>query len=418
MQTQNFLTVSELTAQIRNLLESNFRYVKIMAEISNFKLHQSGHFYFTLKDENAQIRAVMWRSKNIFLSFKPEDGMQVVVSGKLTVYPANGSYQLEVWELKPQGAGELQMRFEKLKQKLVQEGLFEKEHKMNIPKFPKNVVIITSKSGAVLQDFINITKRRYPALNLFLYPVNVQGYSAAREIADAIECIEISCKDGGFTPVDVIIIARGGGSLEDLWPFNDESLARVIYNCKIPTVSAVGHEIDFTICDFVADLRAPTPSAAAELVTPDINELIENISKFSYFYKSHIQNRLISLKNRLKEIRTNYYLNRPKDIISNYYQQLSDISKSINNLSTNKISDLNGRLKSYKQTLYHVNPEINLKKGYAVIFKEDNELFFNEDKQLLSFDIKNLVTRAEQLTENEEVNIKFCDKQKLAKVIK
>ena len=227
-QNQNPLTVSELTAQIRNLLESNFRYVKLMAEISNFRIHQSGHYYFTLKDENAQIRAVMWRSKNVFLPLKPEDGMQVVITGKLSVYPANGSYQLEVWELKPQGAGELQLRFEKLKQKLFQEGLFEQAHKMHIPRFPENVVIITSKSGAVLQDFINITKRRYPVVNLFLYPVNVQGHTASREIAQALDCIQVSCENGEIESIDLIVIARGGGSLEDLWPFNDEALARVI----------------------------------------------------------------------------------------------------------------------------------------------------------------------------------------------
>lgn len=416
---QNILTVSELTSQIRTLIESNFRYVKLTGEISNFKAHtQSGHFYFTLKDDSSQIRGVMWKSRNILLPFKPEDGMQVIVTGRLTLYPANGSYQVDIWELAPQGAGELQLRFEKLKQKLFEEGLFDEAHKLPIPKYPENVVIITSKDGAALQDFINVTQRRYPLLNIYLYSVSVQGYLASREIMDALRHIEelSGIPERGF--IDLIVVARGGGSLEDLWPFNDESLARCIYGCNIPVVSAVGHEVDFTICDLVADMRAPTPSAAAELITPDIKELIENLSKFSYFYKSNIQNRLISLKNRLKEIRSNYYLNRPGDIISNYYLQLSDLNRNISNLTANKLTNLNNQLKSYKQTLYHIDPEINLKKGYAVIFKDESELFFNEDKPLLSFDIKNLVTRADQLKSGEEVSIRFCDKQKLAKVIK
>jgi len=409
-------TVSELTFRIRDLLETNFRYVKTAGEISNCKLHeQSGHLYFTLKDENAQIRVVMWKSRNTLLPFLPENGMKVVVTGKVTVYPGRGDYQIEASDLVPLGPGELQMRFEKLKQKLFEEGLFDQAHKKALPRYPQHIAVITSKGGAALKDFVNITRRRYPLLNLYVYPVNVQGVTAAAEIAKALKDIELF-RDSGFLPgVDLIVIARGGGSLEDLWPFNDESLARAIFRCPIPVVSAVGHEVDYTICDFVSDLRAPTPSAAAEMVTPSMNELIENISKFPYFYRSYVQSRLRNIRNRLDEIQKNYYFNRPKDLVSNYGRRIEDASKAIAGLVLSKLAGLANQLTSYRKTLHHVNPENNLRKGYAVVFK-DHQSHFREKRSLLSFDLTKLVTRANNLNEGENVCIKFFDAQKLAEI--
>jgi len=324
----NILTVSELTSYIKLTLEENFRYVHIIAEISNFKIHtQSGHYYFTLKDEDSQISAVMWKTRNQELFFTPEDGMQVVIKGRITVYAVRGSYQVEVWEMKPQGAGELQARFEKLKQKLFDEGLFDESHKKLLPQYPENVALLTSRTGAVLHDFTKITGRRYPLLNIFLFPVSVQGVTAPASIIEALKDCEKMVKSKKLPKLDIIIIARGGGSIEDLFPFNDEKLARAIFACKIPIVSAIGHEVDFTICDFVADLRAPTPSAAAELITPSIKELIEYLDKFSYFCRSFVQNKIENLRNSVREVQGSYYFNRPKDLIYNFYQQLDDISK-------------------------------------------------------------------------------------------
>jgi exodeoxyribonuclease VII large subunit len=410
----NILTVSEVNAQIKQLIEENFRYIHLIGEISNFKIHtQSGHYYFTIKDENSQINAVMWKTRNAALLFTPEDGMQVVVKGRVTVYPARGNYQVEVWEIKPQGVGELQFRFEQLKQKLFSEGLFDEEHKKPIPKYPENVLIITSSTGAVLHDFIKISTRRYPVFNLYVYPVNVQGVNASSSIIDAIKMIETACNSNKLPEIDVIVIARGGGSIEDLWPFNDEKLARTIFACKIPVISAIGHEVDFTICDFVADLRAPTPSAAAELITPSIKELIENLDKFSYFSRSFVQAKLETLKNSLREIRGNYYFNKPKDTIAGFYQKLDELSAGIEYETASRISSLKNGVKMYKKTLHHISPENNLKKGYAIVRKK-----VDIDDLRLQFDFDKVVTRASQLKGEDEVEIKFYDNKKKAKILK
>jgi len=406
------LTVSELNAQIRELIEENFRVVNLAGEISNFKLHvQSGHYYFTIKDQSSQISAVMWKSRNSNLLFTPEDGMQVIIKGRVTVYPARGNYQVEVWEIKPQGAGELQLRFEQLKQRLYEEGLFDESIKKPIPAFPENVVLITSGTGAVLHDFIRITERRYPMMNLFIYPVNVQGISAASTIIDALHETEAASKKGKLPKIDIIVIARGGGSIEDLWPFNEERLARAINSCKIPIVSAVGHEVDFTICDFASDLRAPTPSAAAEIITPDTKELIENLDKFSYFSRSFVQSKTVNLRNSVREIEKSYYFNRPKDLVYNFYQSVDDISRRIEKCTNEKISSLKNQVKNYGKTLHHVSPETNLKKGYAIVKKR-----VDMDEMRLQFDFDKIVTRASQLRRNEEVELQFHDSKKKAKI--
>ena len=354
----------------------------------------------------------MWKTRNQQLLFTPEDGMQVVIKGRVTVYPARGNYQVEVWEIKPQGAGELQYQFEQLKQKLFDEGLFDEEHKKPLPKYPDNVVMITSKTGAVLQDFINITKRRYPLLNIYLYPVSVQGVNAASSVIEALAETQKLVKSKKLPNIDIIVIARGGGSIEDLWQFNDEKLARAVFECKIPVVSAVGHEIDFTICDFVADLRAPTPSAAAELITPDIRELIENLDKFSYFCRSFVQTKLEGYRNSVREIQGSYYFNRPKDLIYNFYQRLDDFSKGITAITNNKLNNYNKQIKFYKKTLHHVSPDTNLRKGYAIIRKK-----VELDEMRLQFDFNKIVTRAANLKKDEEIEIKFYDNDKKAKII-
>ncbi|HEY3251026.1 MAG TPA: exodeoxyribonuclease VII large subunit [Ignavibacteria bacterium] len=403
------LTVSELNSKIKELVEQNFRFVNLLGEISNFRAHSSsGHFYFTLKDEDSQVQTVMWRTRAEMLIFTPRDGMKVLITGRITVFGARGTFQVEAWEMKPQGIGELQLRFEQLKQKLLEEGLFDDEHKKPIPLFPRNIVIITSRTGAVLHDFIKVAKRRYPLFDLYLYPVNVQGDGSSASIIHALLSIESNCKNKNIPNIDVIVIARGGGSLEDLWQFNEEKLARAIFACGIPIVSAVGHEVDFTICDFVADLRAPTTSAAAELITPNIKDFIENLDNFSYFSRTFVQNKFTDLKNSLKSVESSYYFNRPKDIINDFYQKLDDISSRVEDSVKFKLKDLKQTIQSYRKTLHHISPEVNLKKGYAIVSKNvESDTLFGASK---------IVARAAELKKDDEVEIKFYDKKKGAKI--
>src|SRR6266853_3212927 len=263
-QTSKVFTVGELTRQIRGTLETKFRAVWVQGEISNYKLHPSGHQYFTLKDARAQIACVIFRNTMPPLRTPLADGAQVQVYGNVSVFEARGQYQLNVQILQPRGIGVLQAKFTALKRKLEAEGLFAPERKRPLPKFPRRIGIVTSPTGAAIRDMLTVLHRRAPWLQVLLNPVRVQGTGAAREIAVAIR--ELSVPNKAFAPLDLIVVARGGGSIEDLWEFNEDIVARTIFHSALPIVSAVGHEIDFTICDFTADLRAPTPSAAAELI--------------------------------------------------------------------------------------------------------------------------------------------------------
>ena len=273
--TARVFTVSELTRSIRGTLETKFGAVWVQGEISNYKLHPSGHQYFTLKDQRAQIGCVIWRDTMAPLRQPLADGAQVQVYGTVTVFEARGQYQLNVQILQPRGVGLLQAKFEALKRKLEAEGLFAAERKRPLPRFPRRIGIITSPSGAAIRDMLNVLRRRAPWLQILINPVRVQGSGAAQEIAVAIR--ELATPSEAFAVLDLIVVTRGGGSIEDLWEFNEEIVARAIFNSAVPIVSAVGHEIDFTICDFVADLRAPTPSAAAELIVPDMIDLQRQI---------------------------------------------------------------------------------------------------------------------------------------------
>src|SRR5438105_7212556 len=274
-QTSKVLSVSELTRSIRSTLETKFRAVWVQGEISNYKLYPSGHQYFTLKDQRAQISCVIWRDTMAPPRQPLVDGAQVQVYGTVTVFEARGQYQLSVQILQPRGVGLLQAKFEALKRKLEAEGLFAPERKRSLPKFPRRIGIVTSPSGAAIRDMLNVLCRRAPWLQILINPVRVQGTGAAQEIAVAIR--DLATPNSNWQPLDLIVVTRGGGSIEDLWEFNEEIVARAIFNSAVPIVSAVGHEIDFTICDFVADLRAPTPSAAAELIAPDVSELQRRI---------------------------------------------------------------------------------------------------------------------------------------------
>src|SRR5213595_3194860 len=276
-QTSKVFTVGELTRQIRSTLETKFRAVWVQGEISNYKLHQSGHQYFTLKDQRAQIACLIWRDTMASPRQPIVDGSQVQVYGTVTVFEARGQYQLNVQILQLRGVGLLQVKFEALKRKLEAEGLFAPGRKRPLPKFPRRIGIVTSPSGAAIRDMLNVLRRRAPWLEILIDPVRVQGTGAAQEIAVAIR--ELALTNQAFAPVDLIVVTRGGGSIEDLWEFNEEIVARAIFHSSTPIVSAIGHEIDFTIADFVADLRAPTPSAAAELIVPDVTDLERRIGE-------------------------------------------------------------------------------------------------------------------------------------------
>src|SRR6201984_2377143 len=296
-QTAKVFTVSELTRQIRGTLETRFGAVWVQGEISNYKAHPRGHQYFTLKDQRAQISCVIWRDTMIPPREAIADGAQVQVYGNLSVFEARGQYQLSVQILQPRGVGILQAKFEALKRKLEAEELFAAERKRPLPKFPRRIGIVTSPSGAAIRDMVNVLRRPAPWLQILITPVRVQGTGAAQEIAVAIR--ELASPTEAFGPVDLIVIARGGGSIEDLWEFNEEIVARAIFHSAVPIVSAVGHEIDFTICDFVADLRAPTPSAAAELIVPDVIDLQRQIERYARTLGHQLLNRVRDAQQRL-----------------------------------------------------------------------------------------------------------------------
>lgn len=292
---QKIYSVSEITSDIRMLLEATYPSFWVEGEISNF--HQpatSGHFYFNLKDSTAQIRCVMWKSAHRFLRWKPKDGMKVMVSGRLTVYDGKGEYQIDVRQIVAHGKGDLYAAFEQLKEKLQKEGLFSPARKRPIPMLPKKIGMITSPTGAVIRDMLNILNRRYLNLQLLIYPAKVQGEDAAATIVEGLRVMN------GYQDIDVLIVARGGGSMEDLWPFNEETVARAIVASRIPVISAVGHETDTTISDFVSDLRAPTPSAAAELVVGKKTEFVEKVLNLSQRIDSVLRNRVLQMKNRVQ----------------------------------------------------------------------------------------------------------------------
>ena len=300
-QTAKVFTVSELTRTIRGALETRFAAVWVQGEISNYKQHPGGHQYFTLKDQRAQISCVIWRDTMLPLREPLADGQQVQVYGTVTVFDARGQYQLNVQILQPRGVGLLQAKFETLKRKIEAEGLFSPERKRPMPRFPRRIGIVTSPGGAAIRDMLNVLRRRAPWLQILISPVRVQGTGAAQEIAVAIR--KLATPNELFAPVDLIVATRGGGSIEDLWEFNEEIVARAIFHSAVPIVSAVGHEIDFTISDFVADLRAPTPSAAAELIVPDVMDLQRQLDGCARALARQLQNRLHDTQQRLDHAR-------------------------------------------------------------------------------------------------------------------
>ncbi len=357
-------TVSQLNDLVRELLETNFPDIWVEGEISNFRKYPSGHLYFTLKDETSEINAVMFRQRVAYLEFPPEDGMNVLTRGTVTVYGPRGKYQLEVQRMKPAGLGKLQLAFEKLKEKLKVEGLFDEVHKQPISAFPERVGVVTSTEGAAIRDIVSIIARRYPIVELRVFPVKVQGDGAAEEIAQAIE--RANRYHLHKEPLDALVVGRGGGSLEDLWAFNEEIVARAIYRSKIPVVSAVGHEVDVTIADFVADLRAPTPSAAAELMTPHRAEIEGRLRETLGRLVDVERSRLVNLATRLQMVTSSYAFRRPLRRLRDDQQRLDHLGEQLQRAFQVRFRSAHERLSALLGRLEAVGPTAVLRRGYAI----------------------------------------------------
>ncbi len=384
-------SVSELTNKISLLLYESFGYVYVRGEVSNYKLHSSGHRYFTLKDQSSQIPCVLWRSK--VLQNELSDGMEVLVGGRITVYPPRGQYQIECEEIFHIGLGDLYLKFEALKKKLASEGLFNEEFKKPIPQFPLKIGIATSPTGAVIQDMITTIRRRNPLCTIYFRETIVQGEEAKQDIVNAIE--ELNALQ-----LDVIIIGRGGGSLEDLWAFNEEEVARAIFSSKIPIISAVGHETDFTISDFVADRRAPTPTAAAELVTPiTIENLNQKLDNYWSILEKYVLTRLNYLKEVIENIRNSYSFRKIKDLIHLSIKETDELEEKLLSNIKRQISSKNDKLENLSKQLTVLEPMAPLKKGFA--FLSHNGRIIN------NFESLNKFKKIKIIRLNEEVDAKI-----------
>lgn len=368
MNTEPIYTVSELNDATKMLLEHHFSSLLLEGEISNFSCPSSGHWYFTLKDESAQIRCAMFRSNNSALSFYPKDGMHVVIRAKASLYIQRGEYQLIASRMEEAGIGALQKRFELLKQKLFKEGLFDNAHKQALPKYPDKIGIITSITGAAIQDVLTVLKRRYPIAEIIIYPTLVQGNQAAYNI---VKIIQRADKE---KICDVLLLTRGGGSLEDLWCFNEEKVARAIYDCNLPIITGIGHEIDFTIADIVSDIRAPTPSAAAETLVPDkvevLNWLEQKEKQLQHLTQSTLHKKslkLSQLSHRLQQQHPNTQLKIQQQKLTQYQHQLPAL---INNLLSHKKNYLSALGKQLNQ----LSPLSTLDRGYAILFHNENTI--------------------------------------------
>ncbi len=378
-------SVSELTNQIRSQLENNFINIEVQGEISNYKLHSSGHSYFSLKDDKAQLKCVLWRGRA--LSFKPSDGMRVAARGNITVYPPQGNYQLDCFELNQIGKGNLYLAFEQLKSKLLLAGYFDERKKLKLPKIPLHIGISTSQTGAAIQDMIITLKRRLPFTKIYLRPTLVQGEGSAEDIAKAINELENS-------PAELIIIGRGGGSIEDLWSYNTEIVADAIYNCKKPIISAIGHETDFTIADFVADLRSPTPTAAAEMASPisiyDLNDFFNNANNL---LKKSLLTKISTYKSGIIDTFPKYAKRRIIEKIRINSQFIDNSELNILNYTknkTNKYKDNLNRIESHLKSLHPLSP---IEKGFALLKFDDK--IINKGSSLHNFDKIEIVRKIE-----------------------
>ena len=412
---KEYLTVSQLTKYIKYKLDNdvNLREVYLKGEISNFKAHTRGHFYFTIKDEGSRINAVMFASSASKVKFTPEDGMKILVTGRISVYEATGGYQIYVNEMMEDGVGNLYVAFEQLKKKLANEGLFDDRYKKPIPKIPERVGVITAPTGAAIRDIISTINRRFPLTEVILLPSLVQGEGAKEDIVRQIKRAE-------DYNLDVLIVGRGGGSIEDLWAFNEEIVARAIFDCPIPVISAVGHEIDFTIADFVADLRAPTPTGAAEIAVPNKSDVINYINQLSLRSRKAVGNILELKKKRLDNIKSNYILNNPLDLYSAKIQKLDYLTESLVKNYKNIIDKEKIKLNNIKTRPLFSNPLVILdktKQKYALLLSKLDALSplktLERGYGIIKLNEK-AVTSIKDLKKDDLINIELKDGSKEA----
>lgn len=356
-----YITVAQLTRYIKYKIDNdqNLNEVFLKGEISNFKAHSRGHYYFTLKDETSRINAIMFQTSTKKIKFTPEDGMKVLVTGKISVFEQTGAYQIYVSDMQEDGKGNLYIAYEQLKKRLAEEGLFKEEHKKTIPKYPKRVGVVTAPTGAAIKDIISTIKRRWPLTEMYLFPALVQGDEAKEDIVKQIKRAE------NFD-IDTLIVGRGGGSIEDLWAFNEEIVARAIYECKIPVISAVGHEIDFTISDFVADLRAPTPTGAAEHAVPEIKEQINYLNQINIRLNNSIQNIIKRRKNKLNEILKRNIFSNPMLMVNNKELVFDRVIERLK-FSLTKLTNIK------EKELITIKNSYILKNPYKILDKKSNK---------------------------------------------
>lgn len=393
----NPITVTDLNKYIKGRIDNDemLNNVLVKGEISNFKNHYTGHMYFTLKDENSLIKCVMFKTYTTHLSFMPKDGMKVIVLGGVSVFERDGVYQIYAKAMKEDGLGNLYVAYEELKNKLSNEGLFDEKYKKPIPFMPKTIGVLTSNTGAVIRDIINVSTRRNPNVNIRLYPVPVQGSGAGEKIAEGIEFMNKN------KLADVLIIGRGGGSIEDLWPFNEEVVARAIFNSKIPIISAVGHETDFTIADFVADLRAPTPSAAAELAVANIDDVRENLRAYNNRYKVSLKKKIELMKMSYEKCMTRQAFKNPTQKINEQYMLIDMKVKSLQNSILLKIKEDKTKFVKEVAKLDALSPLKTLTRGYSIISKHDGRI----------------AKEVKDLSQGEKVSIRLSDGKVDAQVL-
>lgn len=390
MQNTLVLSVSQLNRYIKMNFDAdeNLANIFISGEISNFTNHyRTGHLYFTLKDDSAAVRAVMFNSSAKRLKFMPEDGMKVIARGRVSVYEASGQYQLYVDDMQPDGVGALNLAYEQLKEKLQKEGLFSEHHKKPLPPYPEKVGVITSPTGAAVRDIINVLGRRFPYAEIVFCPVLVQGEGAHLQLTDAVNLFNSE------RAADVIIIGRGGGSIEDLWEFNDEGLARAVYNSEIPVISAVGHETDFTICDFVADMRAPTPSAAAELAVPDANELQYALSALKNRMFLNVSSGIADRRSRLEYLTSKGVLKSPDEMLSNRSQRLDTAFSKMLSSYENRIGGKKVEFISTATALSKLDPMSVLMRGFAFVSDKNGKNVYS----------------SQALAKGDKINVRFHD---------
>ena len=417
MNNDKYLTITAITRYLKAKIDtdSNLRTVFLKGEISNFKSHSTGHLYFSLKDDNSKINAIMFASNAKKLTFQPIEGTKVLVMGRISIYEATGNYQIYIEEMLEDGVGNLYQEYEKLKKKLSAEGLFDESRKKKIPTYPKTIGVITSPTGAAIRDIISTIRRRYPICEIIVFPALVQGENAAQDIVEKLKLTQ-------EYQIDTLIIGRGGGSIEDLWPFNEEIVARAIYNSKIPIISAVGHETDFTIADFVADMRAPTPTGAAEMAAPNLKDILLQVDNFRIRLNEAINSRINYQKLILDSIKSSYVIKNPLLMYEQKQQRIDNITETINNIIKYKLQEIKHQFSLIKNnylinnpTLIYqdkivqlnnilekielLNPMSILKRGYTLAYKNDR-----------------IIKSAKNLSLQDKIKLKFSDGTVIANI--